>query len=156
MSGFLQRVRFPSSKHKLLIINGWNSKPDKITVDQRGWNVEPLQSQRSGRARRLNPGCNRSFRTVRAANIGRLTGTKPAIKGLEIVGPDGDADPLILKNLPSVCRRRRRKISWSDVDLDCGRKVLFKKNAGQIASPPGASHRIVNSLSARRPVINRR
>ena len=45
----------------------------------------------------------------------------------KIVGPDGDAGPLILKNLPSVCRRRRRKISWSDVDLDCGGKIPFNK-----------------------------
>jgi hypothetical protein len=43
---------------------------------------------------------------------------------------DGDTAPLILKNLPPLCRRRRQKISRSDAYLDARAINSFKKNAG--------------------------
>jgi len=52
----------------------------------------------------------------------------------ESVGTDGDAAPLIRKNLPPHYRRRRQKISgMSDANLDAAPAGSFKKRAGHVA-----------------------
>jgi len=47
----------------------------------------------------------------------------------ESVGADGDAAPLMMKNLPANCRRRRQKISGQLFNrmLDAIKGDLFKK-----------------------------
>ena len=55
---------------------------------------------------------------------------------LEIVGPEGDSSPLMLKNLPPVCRRLRQKISWTDPNSTPAR-VSCSKNAGRARRGPG-------------------
>jgi len=49
---------------------------------------------------------------------------------LEIVGPEGDSSPLMLKNLPPVCRRLRQKISWTDPNSMPAMEYC-SKNAGR-------------------------
>jgi len=57
MSGFLNRVGFRGSKktrRKANVLDGSTPKPDRITVDKEGWNLEPDFAAALGKICRLS------------------------------------------------------------------------------------------------------
>ena len=63
-----------------------------------------------------------------------ITASRLRRLALEIVGLKGDASPLMLKNLPPVCRRLRQKNSWTDPNSTPALEYCSKKRWGHGAS----------------------